>query len=57
MNQDKSLASLQQRISFIYGLLRKIWTALEVDKKRFQMKTQKLILMKKSTNCDIWWTR
>ena len=57
MNQDKSLASLQQRISFIYGLLRKIWTALEVDKKRFQMKTQKLILRKKSTNCKIWWTR
>ena len=32
LKQDKTLGNLQQRISFVYRPLTKIWTALEAEK-------------------------
>ena len=32
LNQDKTLSNLQQIISFVYGPLTKIWTAVEAQK-------------------------
>ena len=35
LKQDKTLSNLQQRISFVYRPLTKIWTAMEAEKESY----------------------
>ena len=35
LKQDKTLGNLQQRISFVYGPLTMIWTAMEAEKESY----------------------
>ena len=50
LNQDKALGNLQQTVAFVYGLLTKIWTAMEAEKESYlaeEGKTNPLFEMSK----------